>query len=109
MSRPTAPPPARTGAVADTRIQILDQQLQETQQVLRQTVDDVGRRGERLDAMQEKSDQLKGASNKFVKRTNVVKRAMWFKNVKWTIAIVVVVILILLAIIIPVVVNSQKS
>jgi vesicle-associated membrane protein 4 len=82
----------------------LQAQVDATVRVMRENIDKVSQRGERLDSLQDKTDDLAISSQGFRRRANrVCKRIYWevIKSRIWL--IVAVVILLVVIIVLPVV------
>jgi hypothetical protein len=77
------------------------QQIDDTVGVMRENINKVSQRGERLDSLQDKTDNLAVSAQGFRRGANRVRKEMWWKDVKMRICLVVVVILLILVIVIP--------
>ena len=62
----------------------------------------VSQRGERLDALQDKTDNLATQAADFRKGANTVRKKFWWKDMKMRMCLIVGVIILLLIIIIPI-------
>lgn len=80
---------------------ILRQQIDDTVGVMRENINKVSQRGERLDSLQDKTDNLAVSAQGFRRGANRVRKQMWWKDVKMRIWIIVGIIILLLIIIIP--------
>eukprot|EP00002_Diphylleia_rotans_P017554 TRINITY_DN3407_c0_g4_i1.p1 TRINITY_DN3407_c0_g4~~TRINITY_DN3407_c0_g4_i1.p1 ORF type:complete len:219 (-),score=60.15 TRINITY_DN3407_c0_g4_i1:110-766(-) len=69
--------------------------IEEVRSAMVQNIEKVLQRGEKLDLLVDKTENLNQQAFKFKKQSTKLKRAMCFQNVKITIVIVVVVLLIL--------------
>ena len=58
-------------------------------------------RGERLDALQDKTDNLATSAQGFRRGANRVRKQMWWKDMKMRICIIVGIIILLIIIIVP--------
>jgi len=74
---------------------------------MRDNIASVAERGERLDALQDKTDGLAVSAQTFRKGANRVRKRMWWQNMKWTLIVALGVIVLLIIIIVPIV-NSQQ-
>jgi len=70
--------------------------------IMHQNINKVVERGERLDDLQDKTDQLQEQSQVFNKSARKIKNQMWWKNVKLNIAIAAVCIAILIVIVLAI-------
>lgn len=77
------------------------QQIDDTVGVMRDNINKVSQRGERLDALQDKTDNLAVSAQGFRRGANRVRKQMWWKDMKMRMCIIVGVIVLLAIIIIP--------
>ncbi|XP_069130481.1 vesicle-associated membrane protein 7-like [Argopecten irradians] len=70
-------------------------QVDELKGIMVRNIDQIADRGERLELLVDKTDELSANAVTFKKSSRTLARSMWFKNVKITIIIAVVVIVIL--------------
>ena len=68
---------------------------------MRENINKVSQRGERLDSLQDKTDNLATSAQGFRRGANRVRKQMWWKDMKMRICIIVGIIILLLIIIIP--------
>lgn len=68
---------------------------------MRGNITKIGERGERLDALQDKTDNLATQANGFRRGANRVRKQMWWKDMKMRICIIVGIIVLLVVIIVP--------
>ena len=71
---------------------------------MRQMQDNIkltSQRGERLDNLQDKTDQLAGQASNFRRGANRVRKQMWWKDMKMRMCIIIGIIVLLLVIIVP--------
>ena len=68
---------------------------------MRENISKVSQRGERLDSLQDKTDNLAVSAQGFRRGANRVRKAMWYKDMKMRVCLIVGVIILLLVIIIP--------
>lgn len=77
------------------------QDINDTVGILRDNINKANDRGQRLDALQDKTDNLAVSAQGFRRGANRVRKQMWWKDMKMRICIVVGIIILLLIIIIP--------
>ncbi|WWC68239.1 uncharacterized protein I206_102162 [Kwoniella pini CBS 10737] len=77
----------------------VQKELDSTKQVLFNNIDKINERGQRLDHLEQQTQDLSIQSRTFNQTAKKANRAMWWKNKKWTIAISILVIVILAGII----------
>lgn len=68
---------------------------------MKKNLESVAQRGEHIDQLQDKSENLNQSAQGFRRGANRVRKQMWWKNMKMRIWIMVGIIVILLLIIIP--------
>ncbi|KAI7904976.1 synaptobrevin-domain-containing protein [Cokeromyces recurvatus] len=86
-----------------TRVQ---QQVDEVVGIMQENIDKVMQRGERLDDLRGKTEDLQATAGHFRRGANQVRKRMWWKDLKWKI-IIAVTIIVILAIIIGSIVGTQ--
>jgi vesicle-associated membrane protein 4 len=74
---------------------LLQKQIDETVDTMRENIYKASQRGERLDSLQNKTDNLSVSANGFRRGTNKVRKLMWLKDMKMGLCLVVVVILLI--------------
>ncbi|KAI9887907.1 MAG: SNAP receptor, synaptobrevin [Watsoniomyces obsoletus] len=84
------------------RTAALQAQIDDTVGVMRENINKVSQRGERLDSLQDKTDNLAVSAQGFRRGANRVRKQMWWKDMKMRICIIVGIILLLVIIIVPV-------
>ena len=85
-------------------ISLIDKTQQEIDSAvgqMRNNIQAVGQRGERLDALQDKTDNLATQANGFRRGANRVRKQMWWKDMKMRMCIIIGIILLLVVIIVP--------
>ncbi|KAM7443977.1 Vesicle-associated membrane protein [Porites harrisoni] len=83
-----------TGASADNLTKVQGE-LDELRGIMVKNIDTIAQRGERLELLIDKAEDLNTSSLTFKKSSKGLARAMWWKNVKITIILVIVIIVIL--------------
>ncbi|KAI9218236.1 synaptobrevin-domain-containing protein [Blastocladiella britannica] len=83
--------PSKTSAI--------QQQVGEVMGIMQNNIERVMERGERLDTLQDKSEDLSQSAGAFRRGATKVRRQMWWQNMKLKIIIALVVCAILLAVI----------
>jgi vesicle-associated membrane protein 4 len=68
---------------------------------MRENINKVSQRGERLDSLQDKTDNLAVSAQGFRRGANRVRKQMWWKDMKMRVCLVVCVIVLLVVIIVP--------
>ncbi|KAK1995826.1 synaptobrevin [Colletotrichum falcatum] len=107
---PSGGQPATTqqgGAGGNARTQALQAQIDDTVGVMRENINKVSQRGERLDALQDKTDNLAVSAQGFRRGANRVRKQMWWKDVKMRMCLIAGIIILILIIVIPAVVATR--
>lgn len=79
---------------ADNFGQVKDK-LAEVKDIMVQNIESVLARGEKIELLVDKSEQLNRSANKFQRSSKQLKNVMWWKNVKmWALITVIVIVLI---------------
>jgi len=81
----------------------IQQQIDDTVGIMRDNITKVAERGERLDSLQDKTDNLAVSAQSFRKGANRVRKRMWWQNMKWTLIVAFGIIVLLVIIIVPIV------
>lgn len=68
---------------------------------MRQNITKVSERGEALDSLQDKTDNLAVSAQGFRRGANRVRKDMWWKDMKMRVCLIICVILLLVVIIVP--------
>jgi len=98
-SNQTAPSNQRTAA--------LQAQIDDTVGVMRENINKVSQRGERLDSLQDKTDNLAVSAQGFRRGANRVRKQMWWKDMKMRMCLIFGIIILLIVIIVPSVVATR--
>jgi hypothetical protein len=78
------------------------QEIDSTVGIMRDNINKVSERGERLDSLQDKTDNLAVSAQGFRRGANRVRKAMWWKDMKMRMCIIgAIIVIILIAIIVP--------
>ena len=77
------------------------QQIDDTVGVMRENISKVSQRGERLDSLQDKTDNLAVSAQGFRRGANRVRKQMWWKDMKMRMCLLVGIIVLLIVIIVP--------
>ncbi|CAG8504896.1 4578_t:CDS:2 [Diversispora eburnea] len=85
----------------------IQKQIDDTVGIMRENINRVAERGERLDALQDKTENLTVSAQGFRRGANKVRKRMWWKDMKMRIVLIVVVIVLLLAIILPIALKKK--
>lgn len=72
---------------------------------MRDNINKVAERGERLDLIENKTDNLAMSAQGFRRGANRVRKDMWWKDMKMRMCIIIGVIILLVVIIVPIAVH----
>ncbi|EKV10005.1 V-SNARE, putative [Penicillium digitatum] len=98
---------AATGQHGNQRTAALQAQIDDTVGVMRENINKVSQRGENLDSLQDKTDNLAVSAQGFRRGANRVRKDMWWKDMKMRVCLVICVIILLIVIIVPAVVATK--
>jgi len=110
---PSGGQPAAGGATAAApqqgtqRTAALQAQIDDTVGVMRENINKVSQRGERLDSLQDKTDNLAVSAQGFRRGANRVRKQMWWKDMKMRMCLIAGIIILLIVIIVPAVVATK--
>lgn len=91
----------------DSRTQKLQTQIDDVVGDMKENINKINQRGERLDTLQDKTDQLAVGASSFRRGANRVRKQMWWKDVKMRMCLIAGIIILLIVIIVPAVVVSK--
>ncbi|KAG9295999.1 hypothetical protein G9A89_011851 [Geosiphon pyriformis] len=113
MSDPYDPHIPRNGAPSGepgaAKTQVIQQKIDETVGIMRDNINRVAERGERLDVLQDKTENLHQSAQGFRRGANRVRKQMWWKDMKMKIILTIVILILATVIIVPIVVKSKKD
>lgn len=84
---------------------LLTQQIDDTVGIMRENINKVAERGERLDSLQDKTDNLAVSAQGFRRGANRVRKQMWWKDFKMKICLIVGIIILICVIVIPIAIH----
>ncbi|KAF8600098.1 synaptobrevin [Ceratobasidium sp. AG-I] len=93
----------------NTKTAAIQQQIDDTVGIMRENITRVAERGERLDVLQDKTDNLAVNAQGFRRGANRVRKNMWWKDMKMRIIIGVGIAILLVIIIVPIVKAVQNK
>jgi len=99
----------KSAGAGSSRTAQIQAQIDETVGVMRDNINRVNERGENLDALQDKTDNLAVSAQGFRRGANQVRKRMWWKDVKMRLLIVLAIIILLCVIIIPAAVTTTDK
>ncbi|KAJ3315370.1 hypothetical protein HDU76_002222 [Blyttiomyces sp. JEL0837] len=84
-------------------------QVDEVVNIMNDNINKVMQRGEQLETLQNKTEDLQNSSLQFKKGANQVRKEMWWKDMKMKLILGGIVLAILIIIIVSIVVSTQKK
>jgi vesicle-associated membrane protein 4 len=72
---------------------------------MRENINKVAERGERLDSLQDKTDNLAVSAQGFRRGANRVRKQMWWKDFKMKICLIIGVIILIVVIVVPIAIH----
>lgn len=91
----------------DPKTQQVSREIDDTIRAMRSNIIGVSERGERLDALQDKTDNLAVSAQGFRRGANRVRKQMWWKDMKMRVCLIICIIILLVVIIVPSVVATR--
>lgn len=98
-------PNQTTGEQSASRTAAIQAQIDDTVGVMRDNINKVAERGERLDSIENKTDNLAISAQGFRRGANRVRKDMWWKDMKMRMCLILGVIIVLIVIIVPIAVH----
>jgi len=90
-----------------TKTAAIQAQIDDTVGIMRENITKVAERGEGLDSLQNKTDNLALGAQHFRRGANRVRKQMWWKDIKMRMCLIAGIIILLLVIIVPAVVATK--
>jgi vesicle-associated membrane protein 4 len=94
---------------SNNRTAALQAEIDSTVGIMRDNINKVSERGERLDSLQDKTDNLAVSAQGFRRGANRVRKQMWWKDMKMRLCIIAAVVILLLIVIVVPIVTSKKN
>ncbi|KEF61916.1 vesicle-associated membrane protein 4 [Exophiala aquamarina CBS 119918] len=88
-------------AGGNPRTAALQAQIDDTVNVMQENIKSVQRRGENIETLQGKTDNLAASAQGFRRGANRVRKQMWWKDMKMRMCLIVGIIILLIVIIVP--------
>jgi len=95
--------PAAGSSQANPKTAAIQAQIDDTVGIMRENITKVAERGERLDQLQDKTDNLAVSAQGFRRGANRVRKNMWWKDMKMRIIIGVSILIIVVIIVVSIV------
>jgi len=94
-------------APGNQRTAALQAQIDDTVGVMRENINKVSQRGENLNSLQDKTDNLAVSAQGFRRGANRVRKQMWWKDMKMRMCLIIGIVILLVVIIVPSVVATR--
>jgi len=105
----TSSGPATAGpSQGNSKTAAIQAQIDDTVGIMRENITKVAERGERLEALQDKTDNLAVSAQGFRRGANRVRKNMWWKDMKMRIIIGAAILIIVVIIVVSIVKATQK-
>ncbi|KAL8567059.1 hypothetical protein ACOMHN_047955 [Nucella lapillus] len=103
-------PKVQTGHLhGDQKMSGLRGQVDEVMGIMKDNVNRVAERGDRLEDLQDKSDSLASNADMFRSRSKSLHHNMWWKNCRMRILIAIVILVLVLIIMIPIILHYTSQ
>ncbi|KAJ3272838.1 hypothetical protein HK104_004383, partial [Borealophlyctis nickersoniae] len=109
MSSSTRTDATAAASSSSSKSAAVQNQVDEVIGIMHNNIEKVMARGEKLESLQNKTDDLQQGALQFKRGATKVRRQMWWKDLKLKLIIAGVVIVILIVIIVPVVTSFNKK
>ncbi|CAB03613.1 Synaptobrevin [Schizosaccharomyces pombe] len=93
---------AAASSTPNMKTAAIQQQIDDTVGIMRENISKVSERGERLDSLQDKTDNLAVSAQGFRRGANRVRKKMWWKDMRMRLCIIIGIIILLVVIIVPI-------
>ncbi|TIC20345.1 Translin [Wallemia mellicola] len=101
-------PNSNNNPAGNPKTAAIQAQIDDTVGIMRENITKVSERGERLDHLQDKTDDLAVSAQGFRRGAHRVRKAMWWKDTRMKIILALVVIVIIIIIVVPIVKTQNK-
>jgi len=100
--------PSGSGPGGNAKTAAIQAQIDDTVEIMRDNITKVAERGERLDSLQDKTDNLAVSAQGFRRGANRVRKNMWWKDMKMRIIIGLAIAVIIVIIVVSIVKATKK-
>jgi len=100
-------PTGGSSQAPNSRTAALQAQIDDTVGVMRENINKVSQRGENLNSLQDKTDNLAVSAQGFRRGANRVRKQMWWKDMKMRMCLIIGIVVLLIVIIVPAVVATH--
>lgn len=100
---------AGSSSAGNNKTAAIQSQIDDTVDIMRKNINQVAERGERLDTLQDKTDNLAVSAQGFRRGANRVRKQMWWKDFRARMCLIGGIIILLIVIIVPSVSTDFKT
>lgn len=101
--------PAHAGAANNNKLAATQADIDNTVAIMQDNLNKVAQRGDHLDSLQDKTDNLASSASQFRSGANRVRKQMWWKDMKMRLCLIaLVVIIVIVVIVVPVATLAKK-
>ncbi|CAN6622433.1 synaptobrevin homolog 2 [Trichomonascus vanleenenianus] len=100
-------PSSSQGQGSNNKTAAIQAQIDDTVGIMRDNINKVAERGERLDSLQDKTDNLAVSAQGFRRGANRVRKQMWWKDMKMRMCLIAGVIIVIIVIVVPIAVHFK--
>lgn len=97
----------KTLTIQDKKLRRVQFQVDEVSSIMKDNIEKIMERGERLEDLEEKSDSLATNADQFWSTAKKMQSRMWWRNMRVKVLLVLVVLVILLIIFVPIIVRNS--
>ncbi|ODV88680.1 hypothetical protein CANCADRAFT_127526 [Tortispora caseinolytica NRRL Y-17796] len=97
--------PEENEEAGNNKTAAIQAQIDDTVGIMRDNINRVAERGERLDSLQDKTDNLAVSAQGFRRGANKVRKQMWWKDMKMRMCLIGGIIILIVVIVVPIVVH----
>lgn len=106
---PYVPSASGSATAGNNKTAAIQAQIDDTVGIMRENINKVAERGERLDTLQDKTDNLAVSAQGFRRGANRVRKQMWWKDFRARMCLIGGIIILLIVIIVPSVSQFTRS
>lgn len=97
----------KTLTIQDKKLRRVQFQVDEVSNIMKDNIEKIMERGERLEDLEEKSDSLATNADQFWSTAKKMQSRMWWRNMRVKVLLVLVILAILLIIFVPIIVRNS--
>ncbi|OLY78519.1 Synaptobrevin-like protein [Smittium mucronatum] len=94
--------------VGQNKAKNVQRQVDEVVGIMQENINKVMEREERLDTLQNKTEELSEGARQFRRGATSVRKKMWWRDMKLKLIIAAIIVILLVVIIVPIVTTNKK-